>query len=99
MSAIKLRDLANGYLHFLLFAKSEDERGRECAEHAEARHPPDVPDERKASDDGKECCDESGGAVLGHLNWLVLARLSGLVSFQPQSLLPVPKGVVLSDMG
>src|SRR5215831_17900137 len=97
MSEIKLRNLADRYLHFLLFAKGEGEGGRKGANHAKPRHPPDVPDECEAGDDGKKRGHKSGWGILGHFDRLIPARLSFLISFRIQRSFEVPKGVVFSD--
>src|SRR5437879_11644504 len=47
-------------------------QGRDCSgESADDCHPPDLPDQREAHDDGKESSDETGGAVARHLDRLI----------------------------
>jgi hypothetical protein len=64
MRAIELRNLLSRDLLFVALAKSEDQDRHERAEQTQSRQPPDVPDQRKADDDGKERGGYSDGAVL-----------------------------------
>ena len=58
-----------------------------------AGHPPDVPDQREAGDDGKEGGDEAGGAVLRHLDRLVRRAPAPARPASLRALLPVPESV------
>src|SRR5262249_598202 len=84
-------------LDFLLITKREDEKRDECADEAHARHPPDVPDEREAGDDGEERIDEADRTVFRHLDRLVRARRRGLTLRGARALLGAPKGVQTGD--
>src|ERR1700733_2970753 len=79
MTSFELSNSLSRYLDFVLGAKREDEEGHEGAEHAETGHPPDVPDQRKASDNVKKCVDEADRAVPRHLDRLVFTRFRRLI--------------------
>ena len=78
MRAIELSDRLSGYLDLFLLAKCEGEERHECTEDSKSGHPPDVPDQRKAGDHGKEGVDEAGRSVLRHFDRRVPARLRRL---------------------
>src|SRR5262245_52815622 len=97
MSAIELSDRLRGYLDLFLLAKCECKERHECAEGSESGHPPDVPDQRKTDDHGKEGVDEARRGVLRHFDRRVLARLHRLTL--PCARLLNPEGVKVGDAG
>src|ERR1700675_787666 len=98
VTAFELDNSLNRYLNLLLITKREDEEAQGCAGHAQTRHPPDVPDQREAGDDGKEGIDKADRAVLGHLDRLIFARLIEMLRIPLRLLLGNPKGVSPGDM-
>src|ERR1700741_5517643 len=78
VSAIQPCNRLSGYLDLLLLAKCEYEERHETAERSESGHPPDMPDQRKAGNNGKEGIDEAGRSVVRHFDRLVLSRFGRL---------------------
>src|SRR5271168_5344259 len=97
VTAFELDNLLNRNRGLFLIPKREDEEGRECADQAHTRHPPDVPDQREAGDDGKEGIDKAERAVLRHLDWPVFAPLIGTLRIALGLLLGQPKGINPGD--
>ena len=54
--------------------QAERQQGRDPADHAQDRQPPDVPDQGETRDYGEEGGDEAVWAVLGHVDRLVARR-------------------------
>src|SRR5215218_1069530 len=67
----------------------EDHEIDKCAERAETRRPPNVPDEREAHHCGEERADDTGRAVSRNLNVLVDRCLAEPVLI-PRTLLHAP---------
>src|SRR5712671_2808174 len=99
MTSFEPSNLLGRYLDLLLVAEGESKERHERAEQTDTGHPPDVPDQRKAGDDGKERVDETDCAVSRHLDRRVLARLPCLVLHRVCALLRFPIAVSLSDPG
>src|SRR5262249_24637723 len=94
--AIELRDRRRRYLDLFRFPEREYEECSERSRASKRSHPPDVPDQCEASDHGKECSNEGGGSVSGHLNVFVFAlrfafllRCVAALFFGPESIEPV----------
>ena len=81
VTAVELGNPLSRDLYFLLVAKREEEERDESTRYADCGHPPDVPDQRKAGNDGKESRDEAGCAAFRHFDRFVLARLCGGACF------------------
>ncbi len=64
-------DFAGRDFVLVVVAPGEHDEGRESAGDADRRHPPDVPDQREAGDDGEEGDDEAGRTVDRHLDRFV----------------------------
>src|SRR5262245_6112673 len=99
MSTIEAGKLFGRDLHLLLFAEREDDERREPTEQSDTDHPPDMPDQGKAGDDGKEGVDEADRAVPRHLDRRIFASLARLRPGRPCTLLRLPIGVSLRDLG
>src|SRR6266487_3451438 len=99
MTSFEPGNLLGRYLDLLLVAERESKERHERTEQTDTDHPPDVPDQRKAGDDGKERVDEADRAVSRHLDRHVLARLSWLILRRARALLRTPIAVSLSDTG
>src|SRR5580658_8855510 len=93
VTPFELGDLLNRYLNLILIAKREEQKGHERADQAQTRHPPDVPDQCEAGDDGKEGIDKADRTVLRHLDRPVLARLIGMLRIPLRLLLGHPEGI------
>ena len=65
MAPFELSNLFGRYLDLVLVAKREKKKRHECAEQAQAGHPPDVPDQREASHNSEERVDETDGLFFG----------------------------------
>src|SRR5260370_5716191 len=98
LDAIEASDVGGGDIDLLLAPEGEGEQRYEGARKAERSHPPDVPDQGKADDDGKEGVDEADRAVFGHLDWLVSTR--GHCHFRRglHGLLDTPPSVYFADL-
>src|SRR4029077_2024640 len=97
MTPVKLGNFFGWYLDFLFIPKRKNQQRHECSDHSQSGHPPDVPDQGEAGDNGKECGDETGRTVLRRFDRSVLARLRWLISCYARALFHAPKGVSLSD--
>src|SRR5258706_4383440 len=91
-------DRIGRYLDLLAMAEREGEQRDERADQAQSRHPPDVPDQRKADDDGKERGDESDRAVLRHLDRPVIGNRNRLTTSRTYAMLPGPIGIAFADI-
>ena len=72
--AIDRGEFLGGQLIFRYVAPGEDDECREGADQADDDHPPDMPDQREAGDDGEEGRDEAGRAVARHFDRLVIGQ-------------------------
>ena len=91
----ELGNLQGRDLDLLLIAEREREEGQERADETHGGHPPDVPDQRKAGDDGEECVDEADRGVFRYFDRRIGARRFNLRG--AQALLGAPKGIDLGD--
>src|SRR5580700_3586319 len=93
VTSFELGNLLDWYRDFFFVAKCEDQKGHECADQAQSRQPPDVPDQRETGDDGEEGIDEAERTILRHLDRPVLARLIGVFRIPLRLLLCHPEGI------
>ena len=84
---------------FPLHRETRRQAGQKHADCPDTRHPPDVPDQRKAGDDCKECGDEAGRAVLRHFDRLEFALASASGLLRALALLLSPESVDVRDLG
>src|SRR5277367_772039 len=98
VAPFELGNLLTRYRDLSLITKREDQEGQECADQSQTRHPPDVPDQREAGDDGKESIDKADGAAPRHLNRLVFVRFIEMRRIPLRLLLGNPKGISGADM-
>ena len=89
-----LRNFGGRDLALAVIAPAEHQ-DRDCGgEETEDRHPPDVPDQRKAGDHRKESDDETGRAVARHVDGFI-----GLFDRAHSPLLHLPEGIDRLDAG
>ena len=97
MRLLEPSDLLGRDFDFLFVAKREGKHGQKHTDCADARHPPDMPDQREAGDDRKKCGDEAGRAVLRKLDRLELA-LSRRLGLRARALLFAPESVDVRNL-